>query len=505
LLQLQGPTANASRPPSLPELEGKGEPLAAALRQAHEQALAVLATEQGGPNYGMACGRLGAIYHANFEADRAIRCYQLASLHDPAEARWPYLQALVLQDKGENRSVLQPLKAALKLAPDYAPGWLKLADLLFKQRLREESAAAYRRYLDLRPADPYGFLGLARIAKGRGDWRAAQRLLERSLAAEPDFANTHRMLAEVHRHLGQHEQARASLAAAAKLSAFSPAPDPWLDEVLEECREAETLLVLGARSVRALDFRAAHGYFLRAAELAPANPAVHLALGKMMFMLGRNRQAHQSLARAVELDPQSTEGLFQLALVEQRRGNVRQAVALLLRAVKLNPDNPRIYNNLGVIYLSSDAQAKALDSFRRALEIDPEFVNAMYNTAAALWGLDRPGEALAWFQKVLRLKPDMARAADALAWLSATSPQADLRDGERAVRWASVACRQTERRNPSYLDTLAAAYAELGDYPRAREIAAEAKSLAETQGKTKLAEDIEHRRRLYTGGAAYRE
>ena len=82
---------------------------------------------------------------------------------------------------------------------------------------------------------------------------------------------------------------------------------------------------------------------------------------------------------------------------------------------------------------------------------------------------------------------------DELAWLLATYPDSKSRDGTEAVRLAEHACDLTQRRIPALLDTMAAAYAELGDFPRAISAAEEALNRARSAGDSdavKLSENI---------------
>ena len=65
-----------------------------------------------------------------------------------------------------------------------------------------------------------------------------------------------------------------------------------------------------------------------------------------------------------------------------------------------------------------------------------------------------------------------------LAWLLATCPNPDLRDGQRAMQLAQRACELTEWKEHNLLDTLAAAYAQLGEFDRAIDYQTKAIELA---------------------------
>jgi tetratricopeptide (TPR) repeat protein len=75
--------------------------------------------------------------------------------------------------------------------------------------------------------------------------------------------------------------------------------------------------------------------------------------------------------------------------------------------------------------------------------------------------------AIADLSESVRLDPRDHQSLNARAWIWANGPDAKLRDGPRAVSSASRACDLAGWRNPSYLTTLAAAYAEMGDFAAA--------------------------------------
>jgi hypothetical protein len=67
------------------------------------------------------------------------------------------------------------------------------------------------------------------------------------------------------------------------------------------------------------------------------------------------------------------------------------------------------------------------------------------------------------------LQQNSPRASDynSVAWFLATCPEADLRDGKRAVQHATKTCEMTNWKHDDYIDTLAAAYAEAGEFEEA--------------------------------------
>ena len=151
-----------------------------------------------------------------------------------------------------------------------------------------------------------------------------------------------------------------------------------------------------------------------------------------------------------------------------------------LRGDPPGPDLGEAYAYRGYIRLRQDDDDKALRDFDTAIEHDARCLEA-YECRG--WVLEKRKEyrlALADFDEIVRLKapdPTYAMACDRRAWIRATCPDADLRDGKRAVESAAEACKRTNSSNAGYLLTLGAAHAEAGDFDRAVEAAEKAHNL----------------------------
>ena len=108
-------------------------------------------------------------------------------------------------------------------------------------------------------------------------------------------------------------------------------------------------------------------------------------------------------------------------------------------------------------------------------------------------------------REALRLQPDSPLALVNLAWILATDPSDHVRNGPEAVTLAERACHLTQFRDPSFLVTLAAAYAEAGRFEDAIRTAGEARDLARTAGNQKLAGKNQKLLEMYRAGKPYHE
>ena len=114
-------------------------------------------------------------------------------------------------------------------------------------------------------------------------------------------------------------------------------------------------------------------------------------------------------------------------------------------------------------------------------------------------------EAIVCFQKSLQIKPDSVEVLNNLAWLLATCPDAHMRDGVQAVKYAGRACELTHYGVTPLVGTLAAAYAEAGRYDDAIAAGEKACALALAAGEQELLERNRELLVLYRAHQPYHE
>jgi tetratricopeptide (TPR) repeat protein len=134
-----------------------------------------------------------------------------------------------------------------------------------------------------------------------------------------------------------------------------------------------------------------------------------------------------------------------------------------------------------------------------AAEVFP--ARAYFNEATAAYFRSEFDKALTGFDESLNLDPEYAPSCNSKAWLLATCPEEKYRDGLEAIRLAKKACARTQDKVASYLDTLAAAYAEAGEFEQAVQTQMRALQIAAPQERAEFAARL----KLFRENKKYRE
>ena len=211
---------------------------------------------------------------------------------------------------------------------------------------------------------------------------------------------------------------------------------------------------------------------------------------------GENDQALGIWKKAVALDPGNEKAQNGLGISLYVHGEIQEAFEHLRQAVRINPMSVQDRFVLGRFTLDQGHAEQALPDLQAAIAIRPHFESCEEALASAYEALGRNSEALAHWRRAQAIDSDRVSAMIGAAWLLATARDASLRNGAEAVRLAESA-RDAEPDNPEVLDTLAAAYAEEGQFTRASASAERALELAKAQANQPLIADVRAQQVLY--------
>jgi len=194
-----------------------------------------------------------------------------------------------------------------------------------------------------------------------------------------------------------------------------------------------------------------------------------------------------------------------LGIVLLQQGRVDEAIPRFERAIQIRSQNAPAHDNLAKAFLRKGQLADAMVESRKLLEIQPENLEVRNVLGTVLIQQGLIGEAIEQWQETLRRDPNNGNAKSNLAWVFATCPEESLRDGNRAVQLAEQAFQLSGGKNAIVLRTLAAAYAESGRFTDAVEAARRGAELANQQGNSGLAAELESSIALYQSGGALRD
>jgi tetratricopeptide (TPR) repeat protein len=239
----------------------------------------------------------------------------------------------------------------------------------------------------------------------------------------------------------------------------------------------------------------------------------HVSAAVILIEKGRLDEAAARLEKVLALDPQCWFAHANLGIIQQRKGMHDQAIAHFQTAIEINPNHLGARTNLGMalvekglleeatvhfraavelapkdaasrvdlgnVLLERGLLQEAVSQLQKAIEIDPRLVDARLGLGDALASQGEFESALAQLQSARAIDSRDPRPINGLAWLLATCPKDEIRDGPQAVQLAETACQGTGNRDPLFMRTLAAAYAEVGRWSEAVATATNALQLAE--------------------------
>jgi tetratricopeptide (TPR) repeat protein len=242
-----------------------------------------------------------------------------------------------------------------------------------------------------------------------------------------------------------------------------------------------------------------------ALQMQPDSWDAEYNLGTALVGKGLADEALPHCQRAVAMRPTDPDAQVSLGNALLQKGRIDEAIPHYQEAIRLRPDHFLARYSLGHALLEKGDLDDAIQLCRSALLLRGSDADCQTTLAIALEEKGDAAEAVDHYQKALEVSPQSISTLTNLAWLLATSQNASVRNGSKAVELAKQADRLTGGANTVVLRTLAAAYAEIGEFANAVRTARSAVELTRLHGETSLTSDLDEQIRLYQLGMPYRD
>ena len=250
------------------------------------------------------------------------------------------------------------------------------------------------------------------------------------------------------------------------------------------------------------EFDQAIADFTQIIKIDPNVPLAYEARGTGFRNKKEYDRAIADFDQAIRLDPRNAGAYLARGLTWRDQRENDKAIADLDRALQIDPENPEAYAVRADAWADKKDFDKAVADYTRLLRLDPRNAWAYSSRGLALAEKKQYAKAVADLDRALQLDPQNPDVLNGRAWFRATCPNATYRDGAQAIASATKACELAEWKEPGLLDTLAAAYAEAGNFAAA--VKWQTKAIAmDTDSQEKAG--FEERLKLYQSNKPYRE
>jgi tetratricopeptide (TPR) repeat protein len=328
--------------------------------------------------------------------------------------------------------------------------------------------------LDPRSAEALRARAMFQLERGKSDEGLAD--LKAAIKLDPEHAATYELEGVALASLEKYDEALASLNKAIELEPKSP---------FSFVHRARIYLIQNKPKEAIADLD-------QALALQLPTPTVLLLRAGAYQQLGEKEKALADVDEALKLRPNHLPSLRARALLLAGDGKFESAITDLEEVKKALPRDPGVLLQLAALQAAGKHLQEAVETYGSVLEIDVKNQLARQGRADTLLRLGKQADAIADYEAVLKEEPKNSHVLNNLAWLLATSPDDKLRDGKRAIELATEGCKVTDYKQAHLLSTLAAGYAETGDYKTAIEWSQKAVAVApDEEMKANLVKELE--------------
>jgi tetratricopeptide (TPR) repeat protein len=336
-------------------------------------------------------------------------------------------------------------------------GWVKRSDVA-----PYDQAIDYCSQLIAREPSSYNYYVRAIIREARGEYGDAIADYTQAIRLDPSDPENYSARAVAFDYNGQFDESIADATMAIRLGADYP-------EVYGN--RASAYYSKG-------EYDRAIADYTQALRLDSDNRYAYIGRGLCRSAKGEYDRAIADYNEALRIDPRDAIAYNNRANSWYNKGELQRALDDYNRAIQFGPEDADPYNGRANVWVDMGLYDEAIAAYGEAIRLDPHFAYAFGGRGNAWAAKGQYQQALDDYYEALRLDPQYVQAFSRAAWLLSACPDEGLRDAAEAVALATRACELAAWIDADALDSLAAAYAESGDFAKAVEFAQRAVALA---------------------------
>jgi tetratricopeptide (TPR) repeat protein len=352
-------------------------------------------------------------------ADKKMADMNEAVKLSPKSADVVRKRGLMLADMNKLELALEDLNKAIELDPKNGPTFEAQAIVLARLKKFDLALAALDKARKINPDSVMPLVQRARVHTAQENLDAAIIDLDQALNIDPENAAVLLMRSGIYQEMGKKDKALADADHALKIKPDYP-----------PAVRTRVLLLADAR---------------------------------------RFDEAVGELEKLLKSDPKDALSLLQLAMLYGAQKKAAKSIETYTSLLALAPEEWRGLRGRGDAYLNAGKQAEAIADYEKALKLMPKEPDAPPSPTKEKNGTKTKDKESASTPSTATAtaSPEKAGILNNLAWVLATSPNEKIRNGKRAIELATEACKLTDYKTAYILSTLAASYAETGDFDSA--------------------------------------
>ena len=223
--------------------------------------------------------------------------------------------------------------------------------------------------------------------------------------------------------------------------------------------------------------------------------------GVSRALAGNYEEAVEDFSQVVTIKADYVNAWFNRGEIQYELGKFEEAIADYSQALELAPGDFGAYTSRGHSYFQMRKYDAALNDYSSAIDAAPKNAAAHANRGDAHRCLQHWEECAKDFRKAIELNPSSPRGYQGAAWLMVTCPDDRIRNAKLGLQAATKATELASEEDYQILDTLAAAYANAGQFEDAVATISKAIAVAPQTVTPVLTQRLE----LYSAETPYRE